>query len=291
MVLLLVRAASCPVGTRPRRAWYVPGASARLGAGGIRRAWRGYFEEDPPTERTIRAHLRVLEDLLALVRSPGDWLPVRTSSPLHRPRYPDTLHLVETDIEAEWWVRVGGPRLDRDPRAERNPDRWRARFGRWRAEARSSGDASQGSLFDAPPGGQEGRGTGVAAIADVLAGLLPPGKRMAETRTRPAGELPSATGALALARVVRGGAHALEVLAHLRLAGAQIRGPNYARLAESPARLRGAAALFVHAILRGDRIRSPGGWVVRAFDAAPRAELDAAIARLGTGFTRRSAAW
>lgn len=281
-IVLLVQALSCPWGTRPRRTWYVPGACVRTGAEGLWRAWRAFYGgEDPPTVRTIRAHLSVLERACVLVRSPGDWIPwwPDPEHPERRPRYPDTLWLLETDAAAEWWAAVGRARLAEHPKARRNPDLWRRLFAGWRAEA----SRFQLELDFDRPAAQD-----PADLQALLAGLFGPASRgPAEARPpepETGGARRGAPGApealIELAAGLRRQAGPLELLGLLAEAGCRIRGPNFHRLAREPVRLLGAAALYLVACRRGDRIRNRPGWLVTAFDRATGRELGGAFQRI-----------
>ena len=280
-LLLLVHALTCPWGTRPRRRWYEPGACVRIGAGGLHRAWRGYYGEDPPSIRTIRSHLGALERACVLVRAPGDWLPYwpDPAHPERRPRHADTFWLLETDAAAEWWAVTGRVRLGRHPKARRNPDTWRRLFAGWRAEA----SRFQLELdFDAPAAQDPadvkallGSLFGAASRGVEEIGARGPGSSTLATRD------PVVPDALVeLAAGLRRQVPPLEVLGLLRAAGCRVRGRNYSRLAREPIKLLGAAAMFLVATRRGDRIRNRPGWVVTAFDRATGRELGGAFQRI-----------
>lgn len=151
-ILLVLSERACPAGGRPARRWYVPGAVARFGVAGLHRSWRDRWAEEPPSLRTLRGHLRELEALLAIVRSPGDHLP-RFSDPRRpeiRPRYADTIHVLADDHAARWWAGEGRELLESHPGARTSPGLWRSLFAGWRELARTERLA-----FDTPPG--EGR--------------------------------------------------------------------------------------------------------------------------------------
>ena len=256
-ILLLLLAMRCPPGVRPIRTWYVPGAVARVGARGLVRAWRTYWGEDPPSERTVRRHLGALEQAGAIVRAPGDWLPTpRADIDARGWRYPDTVHLLCEEWAAQWWAREGWARLEEHPEARRNPSRWRELIGDWRARAR----AQQGELFP-----------------DLVAQLS------ADRTTAEASEEPRRDRAKPMARdladlVVRR-AGSLELLSCAARVGVHVRGANAYSLARDPVRLRGATAILVLALEawasgRGPRIRRPAGYLVRAYRHATARELE-----------------
>lgn len=183
-LLILLLEMSCPPHVRPRRRWYVPGAVARVGASGLRRAWRGFYGEEPMTERTFRSHLTALEQCLAIIRAPGDWLPMLRDPerPERRPRYADTIHVLESDSAALWWAGEGRALLEACPSARFNPDRWREQFQEWRARARfrqahlQFGDASPSDANASPPRGVEGNGgpRPASSTAPIPSGALQP---------------------------------------------------------------------------------------------------------------------
>ncbi len=296
-IVLVIWELTCPLGGRPRRSWYVPGGTARLGADGIRRAWRGYFGEDPPCLRTIRSHLGALERACVLVRAPGDWLPIWPDPrhPERRPRYADTFYLLDSDQAAEWWAGVGHERLEELPGARHNPDKWAAAFGNWRAEAAgfqlelrfdrprgSGGPETVGAIL---AGGEPGR---TVPSGDLMTLGTPPAtpadELVKQTRENPETDAripPGPTEAQAeLAGLVRRGAGPFELLAGLAATGAQVQGLNFGRLARDGPRLVGAAAVYLVALRRGDRIRNRAAWLVRVFTAAAEWELAAAIYRV-----------
>ena len=242
-LLLLLLELRCPAGGRPRRGWYVRGAVARVGIATLRRRWVLRFGA-APSERTIRAHLGVLERARAIVRAPGDWLPVEPGSRPWRPRHPDTIHLLEDEAALEAWMAMGPKVIQRHPGAKRDPDLWRRHLRTWRERGR------QLELFGTPEGlpdrveEQEERGK------RILAALATEGGR-------------STDGALNLF-------HALEA------AGVRLRGRPSFEVAVDPGRLRGAAYLLARALVRGDWIRNRAAWIVRAFRHAPDWELEQA---------------
>lgn len=263
-LLVLILETRCPRGVKPRRAWYVPGAAARLSASGLRRAWRSHWAEEPPAERTLRAHLGALESGGALVRQPGDWLPARfdPDNPEKRPRYPDTIHVLDTDEDAAWWAEVGHPLLEQHPEARRSARAWAGTIGDWRARlaGRAESTPRQLDLF-------------VDAVADGIG------------KPRRGGEVQEAAerrdGALQAAEALRDGiATETDPLALLELAaavGARIEGDRQFEVAQSPARLRGALARLAMALARGDRIRNRAGWLFRVWKHASGAELGGSI--------------
>jgi len=254
-LLVLLLELRCPVGARPRKPWYVPGAVARLGVEGLRRAWRAYHGGEPPCARTLRAHLGLLERVRAVGRQPGDWvdgeLPAEGA---WRPRHADTIHVLEDEAAAEAWGARVAPALAAHRDLRRNPDRWRRLVGRWRGPI-----GRQLDLFD-PAGRPAGSPEG-----------LP--DRVGEDR--PAGEaLARRLASLAQAR----SQEVLDVLAAARDAGAHLRGRASFELAADRRRAFGAAALLARALARGDWVRNRAAWLVRAFRLAGAGELDRAAA-------------
>ncbi len=263
-LLLLVVELACPLGSNPRRAWYVPGAVARLGASGLRRSWARRFGGEAPSERTLRTHLATLEASLAIVREPGRHLPRLWSAeaPERRPRWPDTLHLVLSEDEASWWADEGRRILEQHPSVRRCPRAWRELVGDWRARAR--GAAAEGVQL-ALPFGEPRLEVGGRRELD------PPARRRLLEQGR------------ALAEAALEGGGAFELASALRGAGVELRGKLQWSLLARPGRLRGAMALLAVALLRGDRVRSPAGWLVRAARAAPETEGAEALSQLARG--------
>jgi len=255
-LLLLLLELRCPASGRPRRPWYVPGAVARLGPSGIWRAWRHRWGERPPSETTIRAHLGMLERHLALIRSPGDRLPVLFDDehPERLPRHPDTIHLLEEDREAEWWAGEGRRLLEANPTAKLSPTTWRRLFRDWRERASSR----QLSLpFPMVPSPAPGPSTP---------------------------EIPAARASRELAQAAVASPGAAGILSALDRVGAELRGPNRRRLARDLPRLRCSCALLAVALKRQAdgseerrRVRRRAGWLARAFDHATPAELRSAL--------------
>jgi len=239
-VLLLLLELRCPLGRSPRLRWYVPGAVARLGWRGILDRWRERFGEDPPAERTIRGHLGALEGACAIQRQPGDFLPVRRDylKEGRRPRHPDTLHVLEDERDATWWATTGEALLERNPDARRDPRAWKRLFARWRELARTPELPFE--LPEDPP-----------AVAHA----------------------PERVQAVLVASTARG---ALASLSGLAAAGLRLGARERLELARDPARLAGAAGLLWRALDRGDRVRNPEGWLLRAFRSASSDELAAA---------------
>lgn len=238
-ILLLLLAMSCPLGRRPARAWYVPGAAARLGHDGIRRAWLGYFGEEPPSERSIRSHLGVLEHALAIVRQPGDLLPVLGEPGEHRPRYPDTFHLLTDERLALWWSTEGAPLLEQHPQARQSAATWRRLFGDWRTRAAAPQGVLPFDLEADDPTRDTRRDSEARRLSDA-----------AELETA------AATGEV------------LAVLSACARIGAPIRGSNSFRLASDGPALCRAARRLAADLRRGRRIRNRAGWLVWAFTRA-----------------------
>jgi len=259
-ILTLLLRLAVPIAGTPRKAWYVAGGVARLGAEGIRRAWRGFYGGEPPSLRSMRSHLGELERGLALIRAPGDWMPVKRDPdhPEHRPRYPSTFLLLESDEDAEWWAREGLALLDRHPEVRANPDQWRRLFGRWRERAARL--AREPLLpFEEP---------------------LPSHANVARPAPRVHGRAEPTEAAVTLARSISGAAAAtdrgpLELLLRMRELGVDVRGlAVQRRLLVDPDRLFGAARLLARALARGDVVRNRAGWLVRAFQFAPELKAD-----------------
>ncbi len=276
-IVLMLLDLACPLGARPRRSWYVPGAAARVGHEGIRSRWFATWGEEPPTKRTIQRHLGELERAGVLVRAPGDWVPalVVPDQPGQRSRYRDTIHLLESDEVAEWWATVGARLRELHPDTRCNPTRWREVFGDWRARAAAGGDPWQPGLFDDP-----------AEISKRGIGGTPPSVNFpVQGAESSAGAAPTEISdrrgaAERLAEVVhRRRLEAGELLVALDLVGARVRGGVRLQLQRDLGRLRGAAALLAVALRRGDRVRNPAGWVVRAWQRATPEELERALDR------------
>ena len=251
-LLVLLLELRCPVKGRPRKGWYVPGAVARLSVEAMRRAWRGFYGEEPPAPRTLRAHLGLLQRVLALVRSPGDWVEVVPPSARWRPRYADTIHVLDDEEAVERWLEIGQPVLERRADIRTNPDAWRRHLGTWRTRSR----AKQLELFQgrsAPAGRPEGLEDRVRAEEPVARGTA---------LARGLGE----------ALLVRDH-DALDVLRALAAQQVSLRGRPSFELASNLPRLEGAAALLARALARGDAVRNGAAWLVRAHRHAKPAEL------------------
>jgi len=245
-ILLLLLERRAPRGRRLRRPWYVPGAVARVGAEGLRRIWPD--PHGPPTLRSMRSHLKALSDLGAILCSPGDWLPV-TRDPLHperRPRYPDTIHVIDRNSWAVWWARFRRYSPEVYRRARYSPDRWRQTFGAdWAAGAVRQALAPLRGILErrrAPVPG------GAWSATDIIRLVREPPE--------------SALGALA-ARGVRFGIQA------------------GARFLLEPWRLAGALALAALATLRQSPPEDLGAWVATVGARASRYDLAGAIRAAG----------
>lgn len=234
LVLLLLRL-RCPPGRAPAKTWYVPGGVARLGISGVVRAWRGFFGGEVPTERTLRAHLGVLEKACAVIRAPGDWIPTPAGAP--RLRHPDTFHLLDDERDARWWADEGLPLLDRNAGARNNPTDWRRLFRGWRDRAR---DPQARLPFPAPD-------------------------------SRPDQDARPASSNAEDARVVRAALETGEpftILSALRAVGADPDPRVLIQLAADRAALARAAARLAGELERRTRIRNRRGWIVWAFREA-----------------------
>lgn len=253
-ILLLLLALACPVNAAPARAWYVPGAVARVGAEGLLRAWQSFFHEPAPSLRSMRTHLGELERSLAIVASPGDWMPVAKDPehPERRPRYPQTFHLLVSDEAAEWWEREGLELAQRHPESRHNPDAWRRLFRSWRE--RAARVAREPLLPFTDP--------------ETMEGGKPARPRVAGRVDDPADQRRAAAAIAEAAKLHQD--DPLALLSALRAAGVPISGSKAAAsLAREPRRLAAAARLLARALERGDRVRNRAGWLVRMFRAAP----------------------
>lgn len=232
-ILLLLLSLRCPRFGNPAKAWYVRGGVARLGISGLLRAWRGFFGEEAPTERTIRSHLGALERFCAVVRVPGDWIPTAPGAP--RLRHPDTILVLEDEREAEWWAREGFPALDANPDARTNPSVWRRLFRNWRADS-----------------------------VDPQGRLPFPAARAPELEDH----RPATAAAAAELRTALAGSDDLEVAAALRRANACPDGRVLFAMVGQRLAFRRAAARLVDELERRTRIRNRPGWIVWAFREA-----------------------
>lgn len=253
-LLVLLLELRCPARGRPLRRWYVPGAVARLSLEAMRRAWRGFYGLEAPCARTLRSHLGVLERCLALVRQPGEWVEQTEYHPNEwRPRYADTLHLLEDDEAMERW-RLAAPALAKHPEAKTNPDAWRRHVGAWRTRERSRQLELPLAAAEAHPEG------------------LPDRVWDAERKGR--GEaLARAVGAVA----DKPDHDALDVLRVLVAHRVTFQPRSMLELAADRPRLLGSAALLAFALVRGDAVRSAPAWLLRAHRLAKRDELERAV--------------
>lgn len=251
-ILLLLLALACPVNAAPARAWYVPGAVARVGAEGLLRAWQSFFHEPAPSLRSMRSHLGELERSLAIVASPGDWMPVARDPehPERRPRYPQTFHLLVSDEAAEWWEREGLELAQRHPESRQNPDAWRRLFRSWRERAARVAREPMLPFVE----------------QETMEGGKPAGPKVSGRVEDPARQR------MAAADIARAASDhqedPLALLSALRAAGVSISGSKVAAsLAREPRRLVAAARMLARALERGDRVRNRAGWLVRMFRA------------------------
>lgn len=254
-ILLLLLSLSCPLSGRPRRAWYVPGAVARMGPRALLRAWQSFWEE-VPSEKTLRRHLAALESMTALVREPGARI-AALRAPGRAPRYPDTLHVLEDELLGRWWEREGAEVLRREPALRSSPERWKARLGSWRQLARAG---EQLELpFEAPARrGEVRRFPGYEEVPQDL--------DVQRAHARALG-----------AKLEEG---PLALLGELRRAGVHVPARRQAELVGAPGKLRKAAAAFGAALLRGDRIRNGWGWIRAALRTVSEAEASEAFGKL-----------
>ncbi len=323
-VVLLLLAIACPPHVRPRRRWYVPGAVTRVGAEGLRRAWRGFYGEEPKSLRTFRKHLADLEQALAIIRSPGDWLPILRDPehPERRPRYSETFHVLESDAAALWWAGEGRELLEANPGTKANPDKWDAVFRDWRARARFSQDhlpfLSPGGMEDPeasrsrsstvaastvphspprpprasrrrwpPPPGRDGTRAGPLSIGELLRGPWGDGGREPDERVARSSTFRERPleASRTIARAVRDELEGLELFAVLDGLGLRLHGRNGSKMIADVHRFRASAALFAIALRRGDRIRNSAAWIVRAWRFAEPRELVEALEWCGRNGT------
>ena len=244
-LLILLLELRCPPAKRPKRSWYVPGGVARTSLEDLAARWPKRFHLPPPCRRTLLRHICRLSAGGAIVRVPGDllgWGP-DPDDPQKAPRFPDTLLVLTTELEWQWWATVGLARLDANPGARKSASIWRRLFGRWRGESAGR----QGELFHVDP------------------------------------QAPTVTPDSATLRRLANSDGLLDLLGGLKAAGVALASRMTWRLASSESRLRGAIALLARAIGRGDRIQNFAGWLVHAFSRAPRAELEQAARWAGGG--------
>ena len=252
-LLLLLLRHRCPLNGERRRAWYVPGAVARMGAEGIRETWPALFPGvRVPSLRTVRSHLAALEQACAVIRSPGDFMPVMAADPKHRPRHADTLHVLETERDAEWWANEGRRLLEKHgDQVRHHPEKWARVFGDWRRRAK---DALM-DLFHVEPSCNP-------AVREPAAGFKP------------------AKAARELAAVIRRGGKAYDLLTCLHRVGIKLSGKPQVNMISAPRQLIGAVSMLVRALERGDPIDNPAGWLVSVFRKASPHERGAATARV-----------
>jgi len=303
-ILLALLERRCPPSRSPARAWYVPGAVARYGARGLIGSWAHRWGETPPALRTIRAHLGELERACAIVQAPGDHMPTRRDPdhPERRPRYCDTIHVLESDEAAQWWADVGHPRIDRAPRARYSPATWRALVGGWRAEVtdaardiaadsrsvrgqaelpfeRAASPATQGSRESVRESATTSAGSWRGGPLDELVARI----GVAYLPPRPAARAPSREALAELVRACRRFTpDAGELLHALDGAGCILRGRPRYRFARAPERLAAVACLLLVALARGDTVRNRAGWLVHAW-TAQTGELRRAMTSVRTG--------
>lgn len=293
-LLLLLLAHECPASGNPRRNWYVPGAVARFGVESICRAWEGFFGEEPRKRDTVRKYLAELEGYGLIARSPGGWTGARNPRhPEQRPQYPRTIWLLRSDREQRWWALVGRARLRAHPSAEHNLTIWRRLFGRWRKEAHA---LERQAWLPFPEDDQEDVERNTPSSRSELAPdgrgecqLAPPsadgdGTHVGGTAAGPnhggAADKGFEDPARHLAEVVARTSDPTPVSAALRGVGVFLTGGRSFEVAGDPERLRGAAALLARALLRGDRIWNPSGWLLTRWRENPRREYLAVILQL-----------
>jgi hypothetical protein len=271
-VLLMLLQFRCPLRGNSRRGWYVAGAVARMGADWIETTWRTFWQEEAPSMRTIREHLRKLQECGVLVAAPGDWLPMlrQADHPERRPRYPDTYHLLDSDAEAHWWADVGLPRLEQNPSARHNPTLWRRLFASWRDE-----------------------------VAKAIAPGFSPAAEVAESAprqkaaTKPVRQVQnvdkSAILALELAVARADDDTKVGRLALLTAAaemGARIQGQLSFQMLAGRGDVRGAVAMLAQALRRSKPITNRAGWLVAAWrDATPAERFEAISAACRSAYT------
>lgn len=313
-LLLLLVARVCPLGVRPHRAWYEGGAVARMGVEGIRRAWAEEHGHDAPSERTIRAHLGALEIACAIQRAPGDFLPCRRDleHPERRPRYGDTIHVLESEAAARFWAGEGEARLARNPEARTNPHRWKMLFGRWRAEAAQDElFGAEREIFDGAKPAEHAAasserdcvvtatsGSGSTCLPRQAAegeGLdVPDIGTSAPQRPRALGQNVGPTlldgyASAAIVRLLRRAPRSpFAFIKALRECDVGLAGPMVNVLAGDHDRLLGASALLALALRRrGARVRNRAGWLVRQWRNAGFDEMRDALAAVSSQGNRR----
>jgi len=240
-VILALLRLRCPPEERTTRSWYVPGAVSRLGARGLRRFWPQLWQEPSPCLKTLRRHLRKLEGGCCIVCSPGDWLPSRG---LRGGRYPDTIHLVDREVDAEWWAASGRLLLQQHPEVRHDPRRWRRVIGDWRHRR-----PVQGHLF-------------VEQLASSWSSEVPVRGDEEEAARR-------------LATVVRQPAMLAEKTSALRAlagAGCMLHGPKRDDVLRDRPRLAGAIALLSVALRRPRPPRDRAAFLV--FACGPKLSKD-----------------
>lgn len=246
-ILLMLLQHRCSLRGNANRPWYVPGAVARLGADWLETTWRTFWHEAAPSIRTIREHLRRMQDAGVLVAAPGDWLPMlrQPDHPERRPRYPDTLHILDTDADAAWWAEVGIPRLKANPRARYNPTLWRQLFRTWRADA--------AALAKMPT---------IAFAED-----QPRAARRATIPAEVQAEAEAAATVLerAVARFEESSEGRLELLTALAEAGARVHGAIAFQMHAGRGDLAGSTAMLAQALRRRKPIGNRAGWLVAAW--------------------------
>lgn len=260
-ILVVLLEARCPRNVAPRRPWYVPGAVARMPIAVQRQAFRQRWGEEPPSERRWRDHLRELERALAIVRAPGDPIPQLRPNPSGEPRawrYPDTVHLLDDDADAEWWAAQGAFLVAQHPEVRVSAAAWRLHLGDWRE--RRPVQLELFALLDR-----------VAARMDVRGNGPPPVRSLDDGRA-----------AAVLAAVATGEGPARDALERMAAAGVEVRGRMRPILLARPERLRGAAGLLALALRRQRPVRNRTGFIVSVWRSARDAELSAARAALET---------
>jgi hypothetical protein len=306
-LLLAITSAAVPAWGKPRARWQVQGAMVGQGPE-LLRIHVGQETGRWVSSETVRRHLVALERAGAIVRAPGEVLAREREAPgLERfYRRPDTIHVLTSPDEAQWWAVIGFERLAAYPEARTRLSLWRRLFARWRDEARcpiseegqvpqtllevvtlrEARDASPGDPLpldtDQPrPTPRAGESQGRHGAGPVNSDPSPGGPRVARVRVQDEDrvrrgatnyqERDRVDAALAVARAVQAPPDPLELLEAATAAGAPLSGKARGQLAARPSLLRYALAAYALELRRGQRFTSPSAWILKvATDFARR---------------------